>query len=178
MAEFVILVDPFDNETGLMEKMEAHRKALLHRAVSAFILNSQQQLLLQKRAPDKYHSPELWTNTVCTHPKPDESNTDAVIRRLQEEMGLAVTNVKKIFDFTYREKLDNELTEHEFDHVFIGFTDELPLPNPAEVSDYMFIDIDKIRKDVEVNPQNYTVWFLKIIHRVLDEIHPDKKYST
>ena len=170
MAEFVIIVDQNDNETGLMEKMEAHRKALLHRAVSVFIFNSQKQLLLQKRAPHKYHSPELWTNTVCTHPKPDESNTVAVKRRLREEMGLAVTDVTKIFDFTYREKLDNELTEHEFDHVFIGFSDELPLPNPAEVSDYMYIDSDKLRNDVEVNPQNYTVWFLKIIHRVLDEI--------
>ncbi|MBP1664452.1 MAG: isopentenyl-diphosphate delta-isomerase, partial [Bacteroidetes bacterium] len=84
MAEFVIIVDQNDNETGLMEKMEAHRKALLHRAVSVFIFNSQKQLLLQKRAPHKYHSPELWTNTVCTHPKPDESNTDAVKRRLRE----------------------------------------------------------------------------------------------
>lgn len=147
MEDQVILVDVHDAELGVMAKLEAHQKALLHRAVSVFIFNSQQQLLLQKRAADKYHSACLWTNTVCTHPKPGESNTDAVRRRLKEEMGLEVTEVTKIFDFTYLEKLGNELTEHEFDHVFIGFSDEIPLPNPDEVSDFRFVYVDLLRNE-------------------------------
>ena len=122
--EKVILVDSADNAIGEMGKMEAHKRALLHRAVSVFIFNSKKELLLQKRALSKYHSSGLWTNTVCTHPYPDETVKDAAIRRLKEEMGL-VTDVHKIFDFIYKEKIDNELTEYEFDHVFIGFTDDL-----------------------------------------------------
>ena len=171
MEDQVILVDVHDAPIGLTGKLEAHQKALLHRAVSVFIFNSQQQLLLQKRAADKYHSACLWTNTVCTHPQPGESNSDAVRRRLKEEMGLEVTEVTKIFDFTYQEKLGNELTEHEFDHVFIGFSDEIPLPNPDEVSDFRFVDVDLLRNEIKTNPQNYTVWFRKIIDRVVSEMN-------
>lgn len=170
MEDKVILVDVNDTAIGIMEKMEAHQKGLLHRAVSVFIFNSRRQLLLQKRAADKYHSACLWTNTVCTHPKPDESITDAAIRRLKEEMGIVVNGVTKIFDFTYLERLENELTEHEFDHVFIGFSDAIPLPNPTEVSDFMLIDQNDITDEININPQNYTVWFRKIIHRVLSEV--------
>ena len=171
MEDQVILVDEHDAVLGVMAKLEAHQKALLHRAVSVFIFNSHQQLLLQRRAADKYHSVCLWTNTVCTHPKPGESNTDAVRRRLKEEMGLDVQEVTKIFDFTYQEKLGNELTEHEFDHVFIGFSDEIPLPNPDEVSDFRFVDVDLLRNEIKTNPQNYTVWFRKIIDRVVSEMN-------
>ncbi|KON26534.1 hypothetical protein AC481_07015 [miscellaneous Crenarchaeota group archaeon SMTZ-80] len=149
-----------------MEKMEAHKKALLHRAVSVFIFNSKQQMLLQKRALNKYHSPGLWTNAACTHPYTEESNMDAALRRLKQEMGLE-TNLIKIFHFIYKEKLDNGLTEHEFDHVFIGYSDDLPTPDPGEVCDYKYMDNDLIVYQIKQFPENYTVWFTKIVERVL-----------
>lgn len=167
MIEKVILVDSSDRPIGEMEKLEAHRKAKLHRAVSVFIFNSQNQLLLQKRADHKYHSPNLWTNTACTHPRPNESNTAAAERRLQEEMGLQGIELIELFTFTYKEKLDNELTEHELDHVFIGFSDTLPKPDPQEVKTFEYAEIDLLLKDIKSMPNKYTVWFLKIIEQVV-----------
>jgi isopentenyl-diphosphate delta-isomerase len=123
-------------------------------------------MLLQKRAMKKYHSPGLWTNTVCTHPYPGESNKDAVIRRLKQELGLAVKDVTKLFHFTYNEKLDNELTEYEFDHVFIGVSDDLPVPEPNEVMDFKYIGMHEVLEQVKKSPQDYTVWFKKIVERV------------
>ncbi len=155
--EQVILVDSHDNVLGKMEKMEAHRKALLHRAVSVFIFNTDKQMLLQRRALSKYHSPGLWTNTACTHPRPNEKNKDAAIRRLKEEMGLHVNELKKVFDFIYKAKLDNELTEYELDHVFIGFSNELPIPEPEEVCEFTYVNADKIMSQIQNHPENYTV---------------------
>ncbi len=169
--ENVILVDSHDNMLGKMEKMEAHRKALLHRAVSVFIFNTDKQMLLQRRAPSKYHSPELWTNTACTHPRPNEKNKDAAIRRLKEEMGLHVNKLTKVFDFIYKAKLDNKLTEYELDHVFIGFSNELPIPDPKEVCEFTYVDIDKIMSQIQNHPENYTVWFKKIVERVLTHVN-------
>jgi isopentenyl-diphosphate delta-isomerase len=165
----VILVDEEDNQTGTVEKMEAHKKALLHRAVSVFIFNSKNQMLIQKRALNKYHSPGLWTNTACTHPLPGESDKDAAKRRLAEEMGLS-TDLNEVFNFIYKAKLDNDLTEHEFDHVFIGFSDNLPNINTDEVADYKYILIEALRKDIAINPGHYTAWFkiiLKSIKRII-----------
>ncbi len=161
----VILVDTADNETGVMEKMEAHRKALLHRAISVFIFNSKGEWLLQKRALDKYHSGGLWTNTCCSHPFPGESNLAASNRRLSEEMGINA-NLKELFSFIYQEKLDHDLTEHELDHVFFGISDELPQINTEEVMDWKYVSYFKLYKDIQSNPQNYTVWFRKIVERV------------
>jgi isopentenyl-diphosphate delta-isomerase len=121
--------------------------------------------LLQQRALDKYHSNGLWTNTCCSHPYPGETSLDAANRRLREEMGMEA-ELKEIFHFTYREKLDNELTEHELDHVFIGITDETPRINTREVVAWKYIDYSELKEDVNKNPQNYTVWFLKILERV------------
>jgi isopentenyl-diphosphate delta-isomerase len=173
MLENVILVDEYDTPLDKMEKLEAHQKALLHRAVSVFIFNNHNKMLLQKRAASKYHSPDLWTNTACTHPFPSESNEAAVIRRLKEEMGITINNVTEIFHFIYNEQLENGLTEYEFDHVFVGFSDELPIPNPDEVSDFDYIDINEVLKQVKKSPQNYTVWFKKIIERVANEVSLD-----
>ena len=170
MKNHVILVNNEDQQTGTMEKLEAHQKALLHRAISVFIMNKNGEWLLQQRAKDKYHSSSLWSNTSCTHPFPGESNLDAAKRRLQEEMGIQC-ELQKIFDFIYKEPLDNELTEHEFDHVFIGISDELPKLNTNEVMDYKYISYSDLMSDLETNPHSYTVWFKKIVNRVYQYLH-------
>ncbi len=163
--DFVILVDENDNEIGAMQKMEAHQKALLHRAISVFVCNSNGDWLLQRRALHKYHSNGLWTNTSCSHPFPGESSLDAANRRLFEEMGLTADLVE-IFSFTYKEPLDNKLTEYELDHVFFGITDDKPIINADEVYDWKYIPFNELQADVIMNPENYTVWFLKIFNRV------------
>lgn len=162
---FVILVDSDDKQIGVSEKMEAHRKALLHRAVSVFIINSKGEWLLQRRALSKYHSNGLWTNTCCSHPYPNESSIDAANRRLVEEMGMKC-QLKELFSFTYKEVLDNELTEYEFDHVFVGISDENPNINLDEVMEWKYINFIDLKNDIHHNPHNYTVWFKKIFERV------------
>jgi len=169
MTEKVILVDNNDNEIGVMEKIEAHKTAQLHRAVSVFIFNSKGELLLQKRSKNKYHSSCLWTNTACTHPRPNESNENAAVRRLYEEMGIKYVKLIKLFDFIYKEKVENGLTEYEFDHVFIGISDDLPNPSPSEVYAFEYVAPNILLKQIQHNPEKYTVWFKKIIDRVLYE---------
>lgn len=166
----MILVDELDNETGVMEKMEVHKKAILHRAISVFIVNSKGEWLLQRRAFNKYHSNGLWTNTCCSHPFPGESNIEAAHRRLMEEMGLNAP-LEEIFQFIYREKLDNELTEHELDHIFVGITDKKPEINTSEVAEWKYMDFSKLIADLEKSPENYTVWFKKIVSRVNKHIN-------
>tara|TARA_B110000438_G_scaffold59478_1_gene59620 strand:- start:694 stop:1209 length:516 start_codon:yes stop_codon:yes gene_type:complete len=161
MNEMVILVDNNDNQLGLMEKMEAHEKAILHRAFSVFILNDNNELLLQKRALSKYHSPGLWTNTCCSHPRNGESVINAGLRRLKEEMGFE-TEISSLLSFIYKAEFDNGLTEHEFDHVLVGRYNKNPSINKSEVSDWKWTDLDFLKKDVVSNPDLYTVWF-KII---------------
>jgi len=170
MTEKVILIDSNDTVIGEMEKLEAHQKAQLHRAVSVFIFNSKGKLLLQKRAENKYHSPGLWTNTACTHPRPKERNEDAAARRLGEEMGVKHIKLTKLFDFIYKEEFNNGLTEYEFDHVFVGISDALPIPEPTEVCDFEYIDCESLLIQIQKNPDNYTVWFKKIINRVFSEV--------
>ncbi len=166
---YVTLVDENDNPIGLMEKMEAHRKAMLHRAISVFIINSKGEWILQKRALDKYHSKGLWTNTCCTHPLPDESEIETANRRLSEEMGLNC-NLRKLFSFIYKERLDNELTEFELDHVFIGVTDSEPVINTAEVVDWKKMSFEELHIDIKANPDNYTYWFKHIYQNVNSHI--------
>lgn len=154
----VILVNERDEPVGRMEKMEAHRKALLHRAFSVFIFNSKGEMLLQQRSPEKYHSAGLWTNACCSHPRPGEDTRDAAIRRLQEELGFTA-DIEKVFDFTYRAAFDNGLTEFEFDHVFVGVFDRTVHPDKNEVSDYCFKSLKEIQASLESDPHNYTAWF-------------------
>jgi len=164
--EQVILVDENDNAIGTMEKMEAHRKGLLHRAFSILVFNSKGQLLLQKRSWKKYHSGGLWTNTCCSHPRPDEDIGKAVRRKLKQEMGIDVTP-RFSHKFVYRIDLGNDLTEHEYDHVYIGRYDGEPLINHDEVDEWRFEDLSRLRDDIEKSPQDFTYWFKLIIN------HPD-----
>ena len=171
MEENVILVDVLDNQLGLMPKMEAHEKAVLHRAFSVFIFNDEGELMLQQRAAHKYHSPLLWTNTCCSHQRDGESNIEAGKRRLIEEMGFK-TNLKEVFSFVYKAPFDNGLTEHELDHVMIGTFNGSPTINPDEVASYKWMTLEAVKKDIELQPNIYTAWFkiifkesyLKLIH--------------
>ena len=156
--EQVILVDEWDSELGFMEKIEAHEKALLHRAFSVFIFNDDGELLLQQRAVSKYHSGGLWTNTCCSHPRPGETTIDAAKRRLKEEMGFE-TGLYKAFDFVYKSNFENGLTEHEFDHVFIGYYNGIVLPDHNEVENYAFRSLDKISEYMLSHPDFFTSWF-------------------
>lgn len=165
----VILVNNDDTERGTMEKMEAHLKGELHRAYSVFIFNSKKELLLQRRAINKYHSGGLWTNTCCSHPQPGENMNESARKRLIEEMGIDCV-LKNVFHFIYKIKLDNELIEHELDHVFIGLNDESPEINLQEAMEWKYVEINEIKKSLELNPESYTVWFKIIFERVLEHI--------
>ncbi|MCC8089025.1 MAG: isopentenyl-diphosphate Delta-isomerase [Rikenellaceae bacterium] len=157
----VILVDDHNSPKGEIEKMEAHRKGLLHRAFSVLIFNENGELLLQRRALDKYHSGGLWTNTCCSHPLPGESTETAAMRRLSEEMGM-VADLEFSGSFIYRAALDNGLIEHEYDHIYTGVSDDLPNPDPAEVAEFMYLGIPELLISISEEPWRYTEWF-KII---------------
>ena len=160
MNDHVVLVNEYDNEIGLMQKLEVHQKGLLHRAFSVFIFNSKGELLLQQRAYGKYHSEGLWSNTCCSHPLPDEETHDAAVRRLDEEMGISA-ELHFLYSFIYNAELGNGLTEHELDHTFWGVSDDLPIINTSEVSNYKYITVANLKKDMMENPGSYTEW-LKI----------------
>ena len=167
--EEVILVNKKDIQLGLMPKMEAHRKGVLHRAFSVFIFKSSRELLIQKRSSQKYHSPGLWTNTCCSHQRDGESTIDAANRRLNEEMGLNA-DLKEIFSFIYKANLKNGLIEHEFDHVLVGYTDLSPIINIKEVEDWKWVDLSILEHEIDKNPNIYTEWFKIIFKRVKDYI--------
>jgi isopentenyl-diphosphate Delta-isomerase len=154
----VILVNENDEQVGTMEKLEAHKQAKLHRAFSVFIFNSKGQMLLQQRAATKYHSAGLWTNACCSHPAPGEDTNMAAQKRLQEEMGFS-TAVVRIFDFTYKAEFDNGLVEHEFDHVYLGVHNGDVYPNPDEVQDFSFKELEEVRDLMSSQPQEFTAWF-------------------
>ncbi len=163
MEEQVILVNEKDEKIGLMPKMEAHEKAVLHRAFSVFTFNDKKELLLQQRAAHKYHSPLLWTNTCCSHQRDGETNLKAGKRRLEEEMGF-VCDLEEIFSFVYKAPFDNGLTEHELDHVMVGHYNEDPIINTEEVAAFKWMTLEAVQKDISNNPDHYTAWF-KIIFK-------------
>jgi isopentenyl-diphosphate Delta-isomerase len=165
-TEYVVLVDEKDNAVGIAEKLAAHRDAARHRAVSVFLFCNDGQMLLQRRAVSKYHSGGLWSNACCGHPRPGETPVAAGARRLREEMGLACTLVPA-FGFTYRADLGGGLTEHEYDHVFVGYTEDDPSPDPEEVGEWARIDCTALRADVAARPGAYTAWFKLVYAAVL-----------
>jgi len=171
--ENVVLVDRNDNPIGTMPKMEAHKKALLHRAFSIFILNKKGQLMLQRRALNKYHSPGLWTNTCCSHPREGESNIEAGKRRLKEEMGF-ITSLEPMFSFVYKATFENGLTEHEFDHLLLGYYDKTPFINTIEVSEWKWMSLDKIVLEIKKKPEDFTVWFKIIFEKFYKYIRKTK----
>jgi isopentenyl-diphosphate delta-isomerase len=162
MQEMVILVDEHDNEIGLMEKQEAHVKAVLHRAFSVMVFNDKGEMLLQQRALSKYHSGGLWTNTCCSHPRQGETTEQAAHRRLQEEMGFDC-ELKLHQTFIYKAPFDNGLTEHELDHVFIGTYNQDPHINPEEVNDFHWISLSELDQQLRNQPEKFTVWFKMIM---------------
>ena len=167
--EKVILVNENDEKIGLMPKMEAHEKALLHRAFSVFIFNDQNELMLQQRAKNKYHSPGLWTNTCCSHQRDGESTVDAGKRRLKEEMGF-ITDLKKTTSFIYKVPFDNGLTEHEYDHILVGNYNEIPNINDDEVASWKWMSLDSVKKDIKDSPEKYSVWFKIIFEKFYKHI--------
>ncbi len=156
--EFVILVDNNDRQIGLMEKQAAHIEPHLHRAFSIFLFNSKGELLMQQRALSKYHSPGLWTNTCCSHPRAGETLEEATSRRLMEEMGMTCP-MHEVYTFIYKAPVGQGLTEHEFDHVFIGQSDVIPNINTEEVASWKYMRLDDLKKDLELYPELYTEWF-------------------
>lgn len=167
--ELVILVNHKDKELGTMPKMEAHKKAILHRAFSVFIMNVKGEIMLQQRAAHKYHSSLLWTNTCCSHQRMGETNLEAGQRRLQEEMGFR-TDLKELFSFIYKAPFDNGLTEHELDHVMIGYFDKDPVINTKEVADWKWMKPETIKNDIVENPEAYTKWFKIIFEKFYNHI--------
>jgi len=168
--ENVILVNEFDEQIGLMPKMEAHEKGLLHRAFSVFIFNDSNELMLQQRALDKYHSPGLWTNTCCSHQRDGETNIEAGKRRLQEEMGFVV-DLQESISFIYKAPFDNGLTEHEFDHVLIGKYNKIPHINTSEVANWKWMKIEDVKNDMAEHPEIYTEWFKIIFEKFYEHIN-------
>ena len=170
MEEKVILVNSLDEQIGLMEKMEAHKRALLHRAFSVFIFNSRGEMMLQQRALDKYHSGGLWTNTCCSHPREGETVSEAGIRRLQEEMGFE-TQLTYGFSFIYIAELEHGLTEHELDHVLLGFYNDQPKLNSSEVASWKWVSFEDLLTDIDAQPQQYTTWFRIILKDYGEQIY-------
>jgi isopentenyl-diphosphate delta-isomerase len=165
----VILVDEQDNPIGQMEKLQAHQEGKLHRAFSIFVFNSKNELLLQQRALVKYHSGGLWSNTVCGHPEPGEDTTAALHRRVPEELGFDCP-AEEMFTFLYRTNLDHNLIENEIDHVFKGFYEGEIKPNPEEVMDYKWVDLDSLQKDIDAHLENYTYWMKLIMPRIRESV--------
>lgn len=167
LDDLVVLVDTFDKEIATLDKLSAHVEGKLHRAISIFLFNDKGEMLLQQRALSKYHSGGLWTNACCSHPRPQESVLNAAKRRLFEEMRISC-ELEKILEFTYRADLDNNLIEHEFDHVFMGRFNAEPILNRDEAESWKWISTPDLLRDVKEHPQNYTAWFKIVLPQVLE----------
>lgn len=170
MSEQIILVDEENNVLGEMEKMEVHEKGLLHRAFSVMIFNDKKEILIHKRAKEKYHCGGLWTNACCSHPRRNETVVEAGQRRLKEEMGFEIDELKEHHSFIYKAPFDNGLTEHELDFLLTGRYNEAPMPNAEEVEDWKYMEVSELKKDVVEQPELYTPWFRIIMKDHLEKI--------
>ncbi len=168
----IILVDENDKKIGEGEKMDVHEKGKLHRAFSIFIFNNKSELMLQKRVAVKYHSPNLWSNTCCSHPRPGEKTLDGAIRRLKEEMGFNCS-LEELLSFIYEVKFSNGLTENEYDHVFVGEYNDKPNLNLNEASDWKWVDLEDLEKDIRKNPENYTHWLKLCLNKLISATTSD-----
>jgi len=166
----VIIVDKDDRIICNEEKIKAHKEGMLHRAFSIFIFNSKKELLLQKRGLKKYHSGGKWSNTCCSHPEQEENIKEQAEERLKKEMGIS-TELKEIFSFVYKTKVDNNLTEHEYDHVFLGYYNNDPKPDKNEVDNWKWMDIEKLEQDIKNNPDKYTPWLKICLDKVIEKIN-------
>lgn len=166
----VVLVDIDDKPVGEMDKIAAHQQGALHRAFSVFVFNNQGELLIQQRASSKYHGAGLWTNTCCSHPQWGENVEQSAMERLEFEMGLQC-KLKFSHSFIYKSEVENNLIEHEYDHVFIGITNEDPVINPDEVQDFAWVNVNELLDNVKMRPQNYTYWFKLALPVVLPNLH-------
>lgn len=175
--ELLILVDENDNEIGLKDKLSTHEEGLLHRAFSVFIFNSKNELLLQQRADEKYHSGGLWSNTCCSHPNSTEVLSDTISRRLKEEMGME-SETEFQFKFLYQTPFENGLMEHEMDYVYFGRSDEEPKPNPSEVKSWKYISLEALNEDISLKPQNYSVWLRLCLPQVMNHFTKTPKSSN
>ncbi len=175
--ENVILVNEKDEQIGLMPKMEAHEKAVLHRAFSVFIFNDNNELMLQQRALHKYHSPGLWTNTCCSHQRDGESNIEAGKRRLLEEMGFT-TDLKETTSFIYKAPFDNGLTEHELDHILVGHYSDDPIINKDEVASWKWMPLENVKDDIVTHPELYTEWFKIIFDKFYEHININNESNS
>jgi len=164
-TEYIQLVNEDDQPVGIMEKLSAHRAALLHRAVSVLLFNSAGELLLQQRARGKYHSGGLWTNTCCTHPRPEEDPLTAARRRLEEEMGICCDPEYR-FKFIYKAVLDQGLAEHELDHVFFAFSDQVPAPDPGEVAAWRYLSLPALKQELAERPESFSAWLPLIVEQM------------
>ena len=174
MKEEVILVDANDNAIGKSEKHAAHLSGQLHRAFSVFIFDDKGRLLLQKRANSKYHSAGLWTNTCCGHPRPGEDLKGAATRRLKEEMGLNC-ELEEVFLFSYYAELENKMIENEIDHVFFGISNEKPIPDALEASDWKYENCKELAGQIKEQPQNFTAWFALCFDKMMETKFPKRK---
>lgn len=176
MDQEIILVNEHDEVVGTAEKMQVHREGLMHRAFSVFIFDTKGRMLLQQRAKEKYHGAFLWTNACCSHPYPNENIAAAAARRLNEELGFT-TKLEKIFEFTYHAKVENDLIEHEYDHVFAGEYESEIHPNAEEVMDYSYKEMTEIQAAIEHHPEKFTSWF-KIAFPKVEEWWQNKYVSA
>lgn len=165
-TEEVVLVDENDRALGKMDKLLAHQRGVLHRAFSVFVFNEAGEMLMQRRAAGKYHSAGLWSNTCCSHPRPQEELEASAHRRLKEEMGFDCP-LEHAFSFVYKTELENGLIEHELDHVLIGEWSGTPRPNPAEADEFAFLPADSVARSVRTHPEQYTAWFRMCVVRVI-----------